>query len=127
MSEPWRTERVPSDFKPHADSPPVYQPHMDALLAELNGETTPELRSVVASEIGIPAGYAPPAWVLERILPTFKDIRRAREEENRAFDLLERADGSLWSYDAPAMVAAYHAAAPNAVVLCKILGPDPAM
>jgi hypothetical protein len=127
MPDQIRTETVHVDqLKVHPDSPPIYQPALEATLAYMNGDTMPELRVVVAREVGIPEGYAPPAWVMTPILRVFEQLHRQRADAMRAFDVMERADGSLWSYDAPAMVAAYHAVAPNARVLVRVIGRDPA-
>ncbi len=127
MSDQIRPEIIRlDDLKLHPDTPPIYGPALEATLAYMNGETRPELRVVGVREIGIPAGYAPPDRMMDMIRPVFEQIRRARADALDAFDVMERADGTLWSYDGPWLVAAYHALAPEAKVLCRVIGHDPA-
>ena len=114
-----------ADITIHPAQPPLYQPMMDALQSEADGTTATEIISVPAKYIGIPAGYAPPEQILAFVLKAFDQIRKLKEDGNSAFDVLERADGSIWSYDAPAIIAAYHKVAPDVVVRCRVLGFDP--
>lgn len=108
------------------DQSRLYEPFVQALMAHITNPAQTRRRSVPVQNVGIPAGFEAPAEHIAMMRPAFQEMRRTREETMQPIPVLERADGSLWAYDDAATIALYRELAPDATVLCDVIGKDPA-
>jgi hypothetical protein len=125
MPKHFREERIPID-QIQSDPSRVYEPMVEAYMAYYSGQTAGRTVTVLASKIRVAEAFRAPLEHIAMMRPGFTEVRRTNEEHLRELFVLEREDGSIWSYDDTALVALYQELAPGARVLCRIIGTDPA-
>lgn len=120
---PWKKERTSADQI--QNDRPVNQLFVEAVATymEKRGQGY-EVRTVPARMIQIPKGFEATPEGLAIMRHSFTDIRQ-RLETGAPVMVLERAGGSLWSYDDVHAITACHELAPLAMVRVVIIGYDP--
>lgn len=85
-----------------------------------------ERRIVLARDINIPEGYEPLPGRLDNMRPGFQHERRQYETPSSPpIPVLERADGSLWTYENVPILTLFHEMASLARLQVVIVGTDP--
>jgi hypothetical protein len=90
---------------------------------EANGEGY-EVRSVPVRSVRIPAGHEPDIEGLAVMHHNWRSVRRDLEMGAPVM-VLERGDGSLWTYDDVHKIATAKDLAPDLTVSVVIIGQDP--
>lgn len=125
MPKNFREEKVPIESLKN-DPSRIYEPLVEAYMAEMEDPSVGRNVVVLPSDIHVSPAFAAPAEHVQVLRPAFTELRRTNEEMMRPIPLLERDDGTLWSYDDTAIIALYRELAPDARILCRIIGRDPA-
>lgn len=109
----------------HVDPSRIYEPMVEAFSDYLADRTIGRTVKVFPAKINVAETFRPPFESLAVMRPAFNLIRRTNEERLIEILVLERSDGSIWSYDDTTLVTLYQELAPGARVLCRIIGVDP--
>lgn len=117
---PPRTTRRIDGWKP-------YGPFIDALNGFAANPRSAQRRIVPVTAIDIADEYQPNRSSLRGFCPNaerFTELRRSRELQKEPVLVLERPDGSLWTYDDAGILMLYREYAPDAKVAVAIIGTD---
>lgn len=106
--------------------------HLDQLFREAvakyassNGQGYPR-RIVLARDINIPEGYEPLQGRLDNLRPGFQHERRRFESPSAPpIPVIERSDGTLWTYENVPMLTLFHEMASLARLQVVIIASDP--
>lgn len=102
---------------------PVDMLFVEAIAAYYANPVGYEVREVVARKIRIPENFGPTPEGLAIMRSDFSQ-RRKDHESGVPIAVIERSDGSLWTYDDVHLIAVYHELAPIAMVRVVIVGQD---
>lgn len=108
-----------------ANMVPVDQLFLEAVKAYMeSGGEGYEVRTVPVTQVRVPKGYEATTEGLAIMYHNFADVQQ-KLQSGPPVMVLERGDGSLWSYDDVHAVTACHDLAPGIKIRVVIIGHDP--
>ncbi len=104
----------------------TYEPLIQAIIATDQNPSLIERYRIPVSEINVDPAFAPRRDLVESMRGATDEYITLNRSGRYLIDLLEREDGSLWSYDHAVIIASIKLKDPSTELYVQVLGFDPA-